>query len=71
LRYRKRGLNAGDVANGCTPGEGVLTAVIHGVTVTFAICSDYQDEGAIQDLSLSEAGVVLASLVTSTVLNLP
>lgn len=37
--------------------------------VTFAICSDYQDEAVIRDLSVSEAVVVLASLVTSTVLN--
>lgn len=69
VRYRKRGLNSGDIANGCTPGEGPVTASIRGVEVTFAICSDYQDEATIRDLSLSDAGVVLASLVTSTVLN--
>jgi (R)-amidase len=69
VRYRKRGLNERDIANGCTPGEGPVTAKIHGILVTFAICSDYQDPSAIRDLSLSEAPVVLASLATATVLN--
>jgi (R)-amidase len=69
LTYRKRGLNEGDKANGCSPGQGVVTASIGGVQVTFAICSDYQDEAVIKDLSTSTAPVVLVSLVTATRLN--
>jgi predicted amidohydrolase len=69
VTYRKRGLNQGDVANGCTPGAGPVLAEVAGVPVTFLICSDYQSEAVIRDLSTSTATVVLASLVTSTVLN--
>jgi 5-aminopentanamidase len=69
VRYRKRGLNDADRANGCSAGTGSVTAAINGVTVTFAICSDYQDEAVIRDLSTGEAPVVLASLVTATRLN--
>ncbi|HAP43986.1 MAG: hypothetical protein A2087_02470 [Spirochaetes bacterium GWD1_61_31] len=69
VTYRKRGLNAGDIANGCSPGDGPVSAMIVGVPVTFAICSDYQSEAVIRDLSLADAPVVLMSLVTATVLN--
>ncbi len=70
VRYRKRGLNIGDIQNGSSPGEGVVTADINGIGVTFAICSDYQDEVVIRDLSVTASPVILASLVTATVLNL-
>ena len=69
VRYRRRGRNNGDIWNGCFPGEGVVTASIKGIGVTFAICSDYQDEAAVRDLSVCTSPVVLASLVTATVLN--
>jgi hypothetical protein len=69
VRYRKRGLNQGDIANGCAPGAGLVSADIRGVAVTFAICSDYQDESVIRDVSTSSAPIVLASLVTATRLN--
>ena len=69
VRYRKRGLNNGDIQNGSSQGEGVVTADINGIGVTFAICSDYQDEVVIGDLSVTASPVVLASLVTATVLN--
>ena len=69
VTYRKRGLNAADIANGCLPGDGVVTTTIKGIEVTFAICSDYQSEAVISDISRSSASVVLMSLVTATVLN--
>jgi predicted amidohydrolase len=69
VSYRKRGLNEGDLRGGCSPGEGVAESEIQGVGVTFAICSDCQDEAVIRDLSVCASPVVLASLVTATVLN--
>jgi predicted amidohydrolase len=69
VTYRKRGLNSGDIANGCVPGDGVVTTTIKGIEVTFAICSDYQSEAVISDISRSTVPVVLMSLVTATVLN--
>jgi predicted amidohydrolase len=69
VKYRKRGLNEGDVANGCTPGTASVISDIRGIPVTFAICSDYQDESVLRDLSTGSAPVVLASLVTSTKLS--
>jgi predicted amidohydrolase len=69
VSYRKRGLNDGDRANGCTAGVSSVVDSIRGIPVTFAICSDYQSEAVIADLSTSVAPVVLASLVTSTRLN--
>jgi predicted amidohydrolase len=69
VRYRKRGLNGGDTLNGCSRGDGVVASDIQGIGVTFMICSDYQDEAAIRDVSVCAAPVVLASLVTATVLN--
>jgi len=69
VTYRKRGLNEGDIANGCSPGESVVVTDIRGIAVTFAICSDYQSETVIRDISRSKASVVLMSLVTTTILN--
>jgi len=69
VRYRKRGLNAGDILNGCSPGDGVVETDIQGVGITFIICSDYQDEAVIREVSVCDSPVVLASLVTATVLN--
>jgi predicted amidohydrolase len=69
VSYRKRGLNDGDKAGGCTPGAGAVISDIKGIPVTFAICSDYQDEAVIKDLSTNNAPIVLASLVTATRLN--
>ncbi len=69
VKYRKRGLNSGDRANGCTPGAARAESEVKGVTVGFLICSDYQDEAVIRDLSTGGAPVILASIATETRLN--